>query len=100
MLGLVHHLLKCSCLVIHVQLQVTVEVLNGKVTCEGTLLSADLSSNIAFIKFTSPGQQKVAPVGKIFGISAVAVGCPSRGRGLQDTDFNYCQAFTGYLKFI
>ncbi|KAH7846001.1 hypothetical protein Vadar_008488 [Vaccinium darrowii] len=73
---------------------VTVEVLNGKVTYEGTLLSADFSSNIAFIKFMSPRQQKVAPVAKFFGTSAVAVGCTSQGRGLHDTNFNYCQAFT------
>ncbi|KAH7845813.1 hypothetical protein Vadar_006358 [Vaccinium darrowii] len=79
------------------ELQVSFEVLNGKVTCDGTLLSADFSSNIAFIKFTSPRQQKVAPVAKMFAISALAVGCTSRGRGLHDTDFTYCLAFTGHM---
>ncbi|MGJ2918456.1 hypothetical protein ACR8KM_22490, partial [Salmonella enterica subsp. enterica serovar Paratyphi A] len=78
------------------RLTVTVEVLSGKVTCDGTLLSADFSSNIAFIKFTSPGQLKVAPVAKMFATCVLAVGCTSRGRGLHDTDFNYCLALTGH----
>lgn len=80
---------------------VTVRVQEGpqhwKATCEGALLDADLSSNLAFIKFTPVKQPKVAEVGKASGWEAVAVGCISRDPGLDDTEFTYLPAYLGSL---
>ncbi|KAH7846578.1 hypothetical protein Vadar_015702 [Vaccinium darrowii] len=83
------------------RVMVTVKAQNGPQhwiqAHEGALLDADLSSNLAFIKFT-PGQQpNLAEFGKPSGCEGVAVGCISRGPRLDDTDFKYLPAYIGSM---